>query len=282
MPIKQITAPAAAPFDVAEARLHVRQDITDDDAKLASLARAVAQFAETETWRAVVASRWEQSLDSFPGPSLVGVPYGRTYSLPGHAILLERSPLIQVVSIQYMDMAGAWQTMAPEDYVVDDSGPVPRITPIFGKIWPINRPQIGSVKVTFDAGYAAPLTADATANTITVRGWKTLAVDDVLRLTNSGGALPAPLQPDTDYYVVAVPAAGTYQLAATKGGSAIDIADAGGGKHYLGAVPDGLKAWMFVRLDSLYVHRGEAAIVQGKLEPLPYIDRLLDPFKVTM
>lgn len=282
MPIKLLTAPAAPPIDVVEARAHVRQDVTDDDAKLGVLIRAAAAYAETETWRTVVASRWQQSLDSFPGPSQMGVPYGTPYSLPGHAIQLERSPLIQVSSIQYLDLSATWQTMPSTDYAVDDTGSVPRITPIFGKIWPVALPQIGAVKVIYDAGYAAPLTANVAANTITVKGWKPLAVGDVMRLSNSGGALPAPLAPDTDYYVAAVPSAGTYQLAATAGGAAITITTAGTGAHYLGVVPEGLKSWMLVRLDSLYAHRGAVAIVDGKLEPLPYVDRLLDPYRVLM
>lgn len=280
MPLKKLIEPYAPPLDVAEARLHVRQDITDDDVKLGILMRAARDFAETETQRAIVATRFQQVLDSFPSPSLMGVPFGRAYSLPGHAIQLERSPLIQVVSVQYLDMGGVLQTMSASDYAIDDSGTIPRITPVFGKIWPIPLPQIGAVRVTYDAGYCAPLVADATADTVTIKGWKALAVDDAVRLSNSGGALPAPLQPDTDYYIQSVVSAGVYKLAATVGGAALDLTGIGTGTHYLGAVPEGLKAWMSMRIDSMYNNRGEIATTGGKFEPLPYVDRLLDPFQV--
>jgi uncharacterized phiE125 gp8 family phage protein len=279
MPLKQIVAPYAPPLDVVEARLHVRQDIADDDAKLGILIRAARDFAETETQRAIVATRFQQVLDSFPSPSLMGVPFGRPYTLPGHAIQLERSPLIQVVSIQYFDMGGVLQTMPATDYAIDDSGTIPRITPVFGKIWPIPLPQIGAVRVTYDAGYCAPLVADDGTDAITIKGWKPLAVNDVVRLSNSGGELPEPLQPDTDYYVQAAVSAGVYKLSATVGGAAIDLTGIGTGTHYVGSVPEGLKAWMSMRIDSMYNNRGEIATTGGKFEPLPYIDRLLDPFR---
>lgn len=47
------------------------------------------------------------------------------------------------------------------------------------------------------------------------------------------------------------------------------------------AVPDGIKSWIKIRIGSLYEHRAEVAILErGKIEPLPYIDGLLDPFRV--
>ena len=97
------------------------------------------------TRRQIVTARWKLVLDSFPGPSLMGVPAGEPFSLPGHAILLPKSPLQAVQSIQYLDMSGAWQTMPATDYTVDAVCEPARITPVFGKIWPISLPQIGAV-----------------------------------------------------------------------------------------------------------------------------------------
>lgn len=46
-------------------------------------------------------------------------------------------------------------------------------------------------------------------------------------------------------------------------------------------VPQGIKNWMLLRLGSMYEHREEQAILtRGKVEPLPFVDRLLDPFRV--
>jgi hypothetical protein len=57
------------------------------------------------------------------------------------------------------------------------------------------------------------------------------------RLTNSGGALPAGLATDTDYWLVAV-AANTFQLSATKGGAAVNATGDGTGTHTFNPVPD--------------------------------------------
>lgn len=277
-----LTQPAGLPIDIALARLQVNQDLTTDDALLRVAIQGASNFAESQIERALLATRFRLVLDSFPGPSLIGVPFGRPFSLPGHAIVLPRAPLLQVVSITYLDTAGVWQTMLATDYVVDDSDAITRITPVFGKIWPITMPQIGAVRVTFDAGYAARVVADATADTLTFSLWKPVAVNDVVRVSNSGGALPAPLQPSTDYYVQAV-AGNAIKLAATAGGAVIDLTDVGTGTNYIGEIPGGIVGWMLLRLGSLYENREEVALMnRGKLEPLSFVDGLLDPYRTVM
>lgn len=46
-------------------------------------------------------------------------------------------------------------------------------------------------------------------------------------------------------------------------------------------VPAGIKAWMKLRIASLYENREETAIVRaGKIQELPYVDTLLAPYRV--
>lgn len=78
------------------------------------------------------------------------------------------------------------------------------------------------------------VTGDATANTLTKTAHG-LANGQKGRMT--GSALPAPLAADTDYWVVGA-AANTFQLAATKGGAAIDLTTAGSGTITFNPVPD--------------------------------------------
>ena len=206
MPLQLVTPPAEEPVSLADAKLHLRVDFSDDDALITSLISAARQAAETLTGRQIVTARWKLLLDSFPGPSLMGVPAGRPFSLPGHAILLPKCPVQSVFAIQYLDMASTTQTMPSADYTVDTACEPARITPVFGKIWPISLPQIGAVWVTFDCGYGAAA-----------------------------------------------------------------------------AVPEGIKSWIKLRLGSLYAHREEVALLaRGKIEPLPFIDGLLDPYKVVL
>lgn len=285
MPLQPVTEPTAEPIHLDEAKKHVRETTTSQDSVITSLIAGARQDAETETQRSLIATRWKLVLDSFPGPTLMGVPFGRPFSLPADAIILPRSPLIQVVSIKYLDTSSTLQTLDPSLYTVDDSSfsTPPRITPIFGQIWPVTLPQIGAVQVTFDAGYAAPITADAIADTITLIGWKALAVDDAVRFYNSGGALPAPLAEKTDYYVQAVVSSGVYKLATSAGGVAIDITTADTGQSFLGVVPEGIRSWMKLRIGSLYENREEIALgIRGAVADLPYVDRMLDRYRVVM
>lgn len=277
MALQLLAPPSALPIDLNDAKLHSRIEAFDDDAVVRALIAAATDYAQHLTGKQLIVARWKQVLDSFPGFQTTSSPYGRIFSLPGNAILLRRHPVLQVVSIQYLDMQGATQTVDPSSYTVDYSTEPVRITPVFGKIWPIPLPQIGSVWVTFDAGYAAPLTAQG--NNLTVRGWIPLNVGDAVRLSNSGGMLPWPLQPLTDYFVQSVVSPGVYTLAESVGGQAITLKDAGSGSSYLGEVPNGILTWMRLRFAALYENREEVAVMAGgSVGTLPYVDRLLDDY----
>jgi hypothetical protein len=290
MPLSTILRPLGLPIDVAEARNHVRQDAGVDDAKIVALIRAMTTFAESECRRSILARRWTLTLDSFPGQmGQSAIPWGKPYGLPGHDIRLEYGPVLGVQSIKYLDMARTQQTMLTTDYTVEATlgsavtAQIARITPQFGKIWPIPMPEVNAVQVTYDAGDAAVVTASG--NVLTIKGgvWRPLNVGDEVQLSNSGGALPAPLDPDARYYVQSLPTSMSFTVSATSGGAAITLTDAGTGTHYIGEVDAGLREWLLLRLGSGYDLRADINLVsRGKLEPLPYVDTLLDPYRMDL
>jgi uncharacterized phiE125 gp8 family phage protein len=292
MPLKMLMPPVALPLHIADVRQHLRQDITDDDNLITNiyLPQAVAG-AQMETQRQLVAARYQYILDAFPGPSLMGVPMGKAFGIPRHAIQMPIAPLIQIVSIDYTAMDGSTQTMSTSDYTVDITCDPPRITPVFGKIWPIPLPQIGSVRITFDAGYVAACVANATTNTIALSGWKPLAVGDSVRLSNSGGVLPSPLATKTDYFIESVVGPGVYTLAATFGGAVIDMTNAGTGLNFVGQtgfngssgeIPGGILAWILMAVETRYSFRGQLINTPGIITKNPYVDRLLDPYRMVL
>lgn len=277
MSLHLLTGPAAEPLHIAEVRQHCKVDITDDDALLGIYLAAARQHAEQQTRRQIVAARWALVLDRFPNPRC-------------DSIRIPMGPVRRIVSVEYLNPDGLWTALFSTDYVAELDGEPARVAPAYGLSWPSVRPQQGAVRISFDAGYVAPCAADAAADTVAVQGWPALAAGDLVRFSNSGGALPEPLQPHTDYAIAEAVAAGVYTLAASPGGPAIDIATAGTGQHYLGQsgpgdasgeIPFALRSWLLLRCDSLYSHRGETAVVRtGQLMPLPYVDRLLDPHRL--
>ena len=301
MPLELLTAPITEPLSLVEAKLHARVTAsqTQEDSLINALVAAARDYAQNKTQRQLIAARYQYVLDSFPGPGVTGVsyvPWGHTFGLPGNAIVLPIGPALEIESIKYTDMSGTVKTLtAGTDYVVtglNSEQPV-RITPPFGQVWPPNvLPQIGSVIVTFKAGMCAPVTSvDTAANTITVQGWKTLAVNDVVRLfvrdkaSAGDGTLPAPLKALTDYYVQSVVSTGVYTLSASSGGAAIDITNVGGGDIFVGDLPQGMLSWLRLSVTTMYENRTavllDQRITQAALPP-EFLDGLLDPYRLAL
>lgn len=202
-----ITVPAQAePLTIAEVKAQIPWDPLDTtwDLWFQSAITASRQFGENKTQKVFVTSTVEQVLDSFPGGMPSYVPFGRAFTMPENAILLDVAPVQSVTSVVYMDMSGTWQTMDPTTWVAEIVSEPARITPVFGSIWPIPRPQIGSVKVTYIAGYG-----DATT------------------------------------------------------------------------VPEGLKAWMKMRIGAMFQNREEISVgTRLTVNELPFVDGMLDNFRV--
>lgn len=280
MPEQILIAPAGECIHVDEARNDRRIDDHADDAKLRSLIVTARQAAESKTRQQLLHARWKLTLDTFPMAGCgSAMPLRASVSIPPFAIRLPHSPLVNVMAVEYMDMGGTWQTMPPSDYVVNCAMEPAIITPAFGKVWPIPLPQIGSVRVTYNAGYASPFVTGGAlaANQIRVTGPAAWAVGARVNFYNSGGVLPAPLDADTSY-LIASAANGVYTLT-DEAGAAVTFTQLGTGRNFIGVVPDGIRSWMLLRIGSLYENREEVALLaKGKLEVLPWIDGLLAPF----
>jgi len=138
------TQPTAEPLTVAEAKAHLRVDISDDDTLIGDYISAARQYAEGVTRRAFVEQTWDFTLDRFP----VG------------AIRLPIQPVSSVTYVQYVDTAGATQTFtegtSPDvtKYDVFTDGPRTTIVPKYNLTWPDTRDHPNVVTVRFVAGYS--------------------------------------------------------------------------------------------------------------------------------
>lgn len=162
-----ISSPAVEPVTLDEAKAHLRLDITDDDATVTSLITAARICCETFQRQAYITQTHKLLFDygaSAYGVQLVGGGYYNRniramglspFWLPVNAIPIElpRPPLQSIVSFQYVDNStGSLLTLDPSIYNVALGTPG-RIQPVYGQTWPIPRPQIDAVQITFTAGY---------------------------------------------------------------------------------------------------------------------------------
>ena len=247
---KPIIPPTAEPISLVEAKLqcNVDADNTLDDTRVQLAIAAARDHAERWTGRQLVAATFTAALNYFP--ACVTLPY---------------SPLISVDSIQYIDTGGALTTLAADQYQVDTFGEVWKIREAWSTSWPATRDEANAVRINFTAGYLAPFTA-ATTDVLTWSN-RTPVDGELVRLTNTGGALPAGLSTATNYYVR--DASGyTCKLAATSGGAAIDITGTGTGTHFIGALPDCIRQAMLLLIGHIYKHR-EGVVVGATVAELP-------------
>ncbi len=144
MSLTLVTAPAAEPVSLEEAKLHLRVDSDADDDLVATLIEAARNNVEAHTSRALVNQTWDLKLDTFP---------------PSHIFELPRPPLSSVTSITYVDIDGVEQTWASADYTVQaNAGPYSMpgtVALAYGASYPTHRSQPDAVTVRFVAGYGA-------------------------------------------------------------------------------------------------------------------------------
>lgn len=144
MGLTQTSAPAAEPVSTAEAKTHLRVDISDDDSYIDLLVATARQSVEVFLGRQLITATWQWKLDGFPRA---------TRHNPLRAFLLPWPPLQSVTSIAYVDPNGDSQTLAASLYTVDSASHPARIVPAYGEVWPATREHIDVVTLTWVAGY---------------------------------------------------------------------------------------------------------------------------------
>lgn len=136
--ITVITAPAAKPVTVAEAKEWCRVDSSDDsqNGTIAMIIAAMTNHAEHLTGRAFVERTLELSLDHFP----------RCFYLP-------QAPLLEVVSVKYTNTDETEATVTASDYEVDTVSEPGRVRPLSSTAWPSIGTRFNPVRIRYKAGY---------------------------------------------------------------------------------------------------------------------------------
>jgi uncharacterized phiE125 gp8 family phage protein len=202
MNIKILARGTAEPVTLVEAKLHLRVDLSDDDALITAMISAAREMVERYTSRTLIYTAYRLTMDNWP-----------------YDIELPRSPAIEAAAnlvtgiayitprIRYYDGDGNQQTMtyAAGDFeVLLDNNPPLLVLPPSG-IWPVTYPlQRGAIEIDWIAGYGSASTGIPEllrlAIMMLVAHWYEhreavgsfgsevpLAVDSVLRLYSDGG-----------------------------------------------------------------------------------------------
>jgi uncharacterized phiE125 gp8 family phage protein len=157
MTTTRITDASAEPVTLDHVKAHLRVDAADDDTLIRALITAARIDAENRLQRTLLQSTWRLTLDGFPR------------GWPDDAVLLSWGPIVDVVSVQYYDPAGALQTLAPTEYRLADS----RLEPVAA--WPATQTRRSAVLVQYTAGYGP----QASAVPAPIVQWILLAIGDL-------------------------------------------------------------------------------------------------------
>jgi uncharacterized phiE125 gp8 family phage protein len=143
MPLRLISAPEQEPVSLAEAKAHLRVDFDDDDDLITLLIRAARTHIDgKDGWlgRALVRQTWELVVDTFP--------------CDDGEIKIPLPPLQSIESIKYDDADGVEQTLASDQYDVDNVSEPGWVVPTEdGDGWPDTLDAVNAVRIRFVAGY---------------------------------------------------------------------------------------------------------------------------------
>lgn len=148
MGLSLVTGSSIDPISLAEAKAHCRVTSTDEDGLLVGYILAARQYVESITNRLLITQTWDFFIDQ-------DWPYVFDFDSKTNRRLIEipRAPVQSIMSIMYVDTAGATQTLASNQYLVDTSTPITRIEPAYSVCWPQVRCQAKAITVRFIAGY---------------------------------------------------------------------------------------------------------------------------------
>ena len=143
MGLKLITAPSVEPLTLADAKLHLRVDGTDEDTLITALIAAARQYAEHTTERSLITQTWELAVDAFPAAE----------------IQLPKPRVLAIVSVKYDDVNAVEQTLAGAAYTLDSHSEPGWLLPAYNTSWPGTLAAANAMRVRYTAGYG-PAAAD--------------------------------------------------------------------------------------------------------------------------
>ncbi len=137
------SAPALEPVSVAEAKMHLRIDGSDEDALISSLIMTSRLHVEAALGLALISQNWTLIRDAWPMGSTVKLPI---------------CPVQSITLARVLSASGTPTNMVASDYILEGKGVPPRFVRT-GLTWPIPGRAAAGVEISFVAGFG-PAAAD--------------------------------------------------------------------------------------------------------------------------
>lgn len=149
MPERLVTPPDDELLTVEMAKLHLVLETEEDDDLLEQIIAAAVKHAEGWCNRGFVLQTWEAIFSSFPLPD----PCKDTFLELSKGNLSDPAE----VEVEYVDSAGATQTLDPSGYLVDDATVPGRVRLAPDASWPSTQKRWDAVRVTYEVGWEPAL-----------------------------------------------------------------------------------------------------------------------------
>jgi len=143
------SAPASEPLTTSEVKNYLKVDVSTDDSLIGILIESARQYAEKYLNLALITQTIKETFRDFPNTD---------YTNPDAKIVLSVAPVQSITSITYLDSDGVRQTLSSSAYVTDLVNKPVIIEPAYSTPWPTAREELGSIEITYDAGYGANAT----------------------------------------------------------------------------------------------------------------------------
>jgi len=143
--ISVVIGPALEPISLAEGKAHLRMTSSDEDGLIAGYIFAAREYVESQTHLKLITQTLDYTIDD-DWPYVCARGYERT------RIEFPVKPVASITSITYVDSGGATQTLASNQYVFRNDGPVHFVEPVYGVTWPVVRCQTAAITVRMVVG----------------------------------------------------------------------------------------------------------------------------------
>jgi uncharacterized phiE125 gp8 family phage protein len=135
------TEPAVEPVTLAEAKAHLRVDVSDDDSLISAIIKAAREFCEEYLDRTLVHTQWTMRADRFPWE----------FELPRPPMAQAGTTTATVVTYTLETQQTA--TLNTAEYRVDRAATPGVIRTLYAGTWPGHLYDENSVSVTWWGGY---------------------------------------------------------------------------------------------------------------------------------